>query len=328
MTQLEKAKLKYKNSKNNQIVYNGKTFRDFLVECYLNYSPASYGKYIQKKLETELSDKYIYLLRNEEKNNCGDLRFEFPNPYYLDFKHENKLYYELDTPASFKPITKNWEFKVSYLGKNSHYTIRNLRPYQELNGGYLLCFVDCENDFKEEFYLVDYWVFQRFFTLTHMNGTKDKHYGDGFENYGLTLKKGSEQHYILKRYNSLKGTELSDVISYFENLKMEIREEFCKTEECKKFVGELLESVAEVRVNFLPDFLKKDDFKETLDNLIKQIKSEYNKVVDIKSTYYGFNSSQLLFSVKDRIAGWDYVDEITEKYSNYFSRVFKSSERY
>jgi hypothetical protein len=319
MTILDKAKVKFNNSRQNEILYNGKPFREFLAECYLNYSPASYGKYIQKKLELELYDQNVYTVRNMEKDNCGDIRMEYPSPYGFVYQHPNELYYELDTPYGINPLIMNWEFKVSFLGKTSNYTIRNLRPYQELNGGYILCFVDCENDFKEEFYLVSYEVFQRYFTLTHMNGTKDKHSKDGFENYGLSFKKNSNSHYILKRHNNLNGTKLSDLISYCQNLTKELRGEFWNTEQCRTYVSGLMEKVVEVKVRFMLDFMNQDDFKEKVEILIKEIKSEYDKILDIEMTSYGH---QLLFKVKDKIAGWDYVDAITEKYDKYFSRVF------
>jgi hypothetical protein len=104
-----------------------------------------------------------------------------------------------------------------------------------------------------------------------MNGTKDKHSENGFENYGLTFKKNSSLHYILKKYNTLEGTELSNVLSYFEKEKYDAYNEFWETGECKKCVTELMDGVANVYVKFSNDFTKQDNFEETVDILINQI---------------------------------------------------------
>lgn len=227
MTQLELAKDRFERNKYNSDLDYDKSFREFVIDCYLNYGPSSYGVYIQKKILLTLQSNKINIDSICQKENRGDFRLN------LNFQHVLKISGNDIFPSMSYGLfnsRKHFEFKSSYLGKNGGYTIRNIRPYQDIDGGYLLCFIDCENDFKEEFYLVDYEVIENIFNLSHMNGVSTQHKKGGFVNYGASFYKNSFEHFRLGLYSKLDGKDLNAVISYFNKLENDFVD-VCKTSE-------------------------------------------------------------------------------------------------
>jgi len=184
MDKLQMAKKRF-NTKNLEPDYRV-DFNEFILNCFLEHSPSSYGK----------------------------------------LKYALQKYYEI---------------KCSYLGKNGCYSLRNIRPYQNIDGGYIICFIDCENDFTPEFYLVDFSVIAIYFKMSHMNGVSSEHKDGAFLNMGVTIKKGSDNHYVLKYYNKLDGTKLGDLISYFDKKRSEMEIQFFQNEEYHSEVAEYRE---------------------------------------------------------------------------------------
>jgi len=232
MTKLELAQSKfYKRKETNPPYYN--TLQEFVIDCFLDYSPSSYGKYIQEKIIRSCSNGGVFLKGISDKENRGDCELVYPYDTLNNVYEKNgKEYYFTWNPSEKFKIKENYEIKVSYLGKNDNYTLRNLRPYQNVVGGYIICLIDCVSDFEPNFYLVNELVIFQHFSLSHMNGVLSEHQNNqGFENYGVTIGKNSLNHDILIENNKLKGTTLNDLISYLNERYDEMKDEFFKNKE-------------------------------------------------------------------------------------------------
>jgi hypothetical protein len=244
MTKLQLAQSKFYKRKETNPPYH-LTLQEFVIDCFLDYSPSSYGKYIQEKIIKSCINEDVDIKRISDKDNKGDCELVFPistlNNFYI--KDGKKVPFTW-TPSEKFIIRKNYEIKVSYLGKNNCYTLRNIRPYQTVSGGYIICFIDCDMDFEPNFYLVDESVIFQNLTLSHMNGVGSEHTNQSFENYGASIGNGSHSHDILKEHNRLKGTTLGDLISHLKENQEGMKTEFLKrkdelliefNEKCERF---------------------------------------------------------------------------------------------
>jgi hypothetical protein len=213
VTKLELALERFMNSKGKSVPYH-LDFNDFILECYLGYPPSAYGKYLEKKIIQEVG-RLLSIPESENRGDCeirvnasrGSLLMDDGSVYVYTHNHKSNFY-----------RTKNFEIKITFLGKNNHYVLRNLRPYQNIDGGYIICLIDCENNFVPEFYLVDFDVIQQYMTLSHMNGSKSIHQDSNFENFGCSFEKFSVQHYLLSVNNKLQGNSLEDLKTYIDEL--------------------------------------------------------------------------------------------------------------
>ena len=239
MDKLQMAKKRF-NTKNLEPDYRV-DFNEFILNCFLEHSPSSYGKYLQKKIIMEIEK--FGVLEIPEKLNQGDCKLYFyPEDVYDCTLVNKERYFRFVHPQLLKyALQKYYEIKCSYLGKNGCYSLRNIRPYQNIDGGYIICFIDCENDFTPEFYLVDFSVIAIYFKMSHMNGVSSEHKDGAFLNMGVTIKKGSDNHYVLKYYNKLDGTKLGDLISYFDKKRSEMEIQFFQNEEYHSEVAEYRE---------------------------------------------------------------------------------------
>jgi hypothetical protein len=112
----------------------------FIAWCYINLNPASYGLQIQKyichlKLKLKELDKSLCL---------GDFLFS----------------------------NTSGEFKATFLSKDNCYNFTHLRQWQ-MYKYYMLCMIDCDNDFTPEFYLITKEDMGKF-NLEYMNGTTEE----------------------------------------------------------------------------------------------------------------------------------------------------------
>lgn len=232
MTKLQLAQSKFYKRKETNPPYH-LTLQEFIIDCFLDYSPSSYGKYIQDKIIGSCCSGGVFLKRVSDKANKGDCEMVYPI-HSLDnvYEKNGKKHYFTWNPSEKFRIKENYEIKVSYLGKNNNYTLRNLRPYQNVVGGYIICLIDCVSDFEPNFYLVDESVIFQHFTLSHMNGVGSEHqHNQGFENYGISIGDGSHSHDILKEHNRLKGTTLENLVSFLNERYIEMKDEFLKNRE-------------------------------------------------------------------------------------------------
>jgi len=212
-TKLELAIERFQNSKNNDVPYH-LPFNDFILECYLGYSPSAYGKYLEKKIIQEVDR----LLEVPESENCGDCEIRVYASRGNLLMDDGKVFVYTHNHWSKYSRIKSFEIKVTFLGKNNHYRLRNLRPYQNIDGGYIICLIDCVNNFQPTFYIVDFDVIQQYMTLSHMNGSKSVHKTSNFENYGCTFEKYSIEHHLLRMNNKMGGDSLEDLKAYIGEL--------------------------------------------------------------------------------------------------------------
>lgn len=251
MTKLEMAN-EWFYSRNCEPDYRLK-FHEFVCDCS-KYYPASYGKYLEKRIIMEISKFGVSGI--PDKLNQGDCKLYFsPKDLYectwiktLEKGSHFRFYH----PDLLKfALSLNYEIKCSYLGKDGNYSIRNIKTYQIIDGGYIICFIDSKNDFIPEFYLVDYIVFEEQFKMSHMNGVSSEHKNGKFKNMAVTIAKGSDNHYILKYNNKLNGTKLEDLISYFDKKSSEMEIQFYQNEE---YQSELNQH-REMHYNYVDDWV-------------------------------------------------------------------------
>lgn len=156
------------------------SLEDFICSSYLKLPPCSYGANIQERLRQELNVEKV-----KASFNMGD----------------------------FKVRDKYFELKVSFLSNKNHsFNITHIRTWQRINY-YLICFIDCENNFTPNFYVIDKQSINKF-RLTPMNGTPQSN-GHNFNiEMRTTVKNKSEQMRILKNANLLRDTSLQSLKSF------------------------------------------------------------------------------------------------------------------
>lgn len=259
MTRLEQALEKY-NSKGEPINFR-LPFEEFIYECYNKHNPSSYGGYIQKRIEQELLQNGINILSISSVEDRGD--FEIYVQHKIPFENNLKI---------------NFEIKTSFLGKTDGYTIRNIRPYQKLSGGYVLCLIDCSNNFNIEFYVVDYKTLTSYLNMSHMNGTSSQHKEEGFQNYGTGFHRDSYSFDMIKKHSKIKGNTLEDLISYFKGLQKKMFDDMMVSEEVIQYKKNRLFQYEEF---FLRDEFLEDEFHESYEKSFKHLNSynEYKEIV-------------------------------------------------
>lgn len=165
-----------KFNSNKEVDYN-LSLHDFICDSYVKLQPCSYGAQIQERLRRELSVDKVHA-----SENIGD------------FKNKDKYF----------------ELKVSFLSsKNYSFSLTHIRPWQHINY-YLICFIDCEDNFKPNFYVLDKHTINKF-KLTPMNGTPVSNSGNFNIDMRTTIKKDSEQMRILQKSNKLSDTSIDSL---------------------------------------------------------------------------------------------------------------------
>lgn len=172
-----KATEKYNRNKDIDMSLD---FIDYVCECYVKLNPCSYGKKIENKIKSIINVEGV-----KAKHNLGD----------------------------FKYIDRYGEIKVTFLSADKVYHITHIRTWQKFDY-YLLCMIDCENNFTPNFYLIPKYVIDKL-SLTPMNGTKDSNMDNKNVEYRVTFKKDSPQHKILMRYNLLGDSSYGSLVKYF-----------------------------------------------------------------------------------------------------------------
>lgn len=207
---------------------------DFLLKLYIRCDPASYGKKFTKKLKLDAYDKNYDFSNICDSGDSGDILMSFKyfiNSCELGFK---VITYARGTKTKIVPIYKldnipfkKIEVKISYLGISDNYSIKNIRPYQDFDY-FLLCFVDCTDNFKQIFVLVNkIFITENInITLTPEHGTKKTNEHNKKMGYGTCFDKNSHKFEYIKENNLLKGTNYSDVIDFFENESISLKNQF------------------------------------------------------------------------------------------------------
>lgn len=270
MEKLERAINKFKNKNNLSLNYKV-PIDEFILDCYLNCDPSSYGSYIQKKVELDCINNKIDIVSISPKENRGD--FEILTRYSYDYNSD----FEFEEVPDYDIPVVNFEFKSSFLGKTNGYTIRNIRPYQKIYGGYVICLIDCQDDFRKEFHLVSYETLSVIFNMTHMNGISSQHNGDGFKNYGVSFRKNSDEHKSLKRHSKLNGSTIEDLMSYLKTAQLNLRESIMNSPEVIKYMDGIIYKHG-ICFNKLSCY---DENKKIFNDVALILKNKYKRLVDI-----------------------------------------------
>jgi hypothetical protein len=182
--ELRNAIEKYNDSKKTTISLT-LDFHHFILSCYNRLKPCAYGGFIQKKIAYEIGGLNISANKNK-----GDIVLK--DTYY--------------------------EVKTSFLGKSGCYRLTHIRSWQDFNY-YLICFIDCENDFKPELYILEKSVINNL-SLTPMNGTGLANSSNVNIDNSVSVKKNGNLHQLIKENNLLSGTDIKDLIEFSKTNKL------------------------------------------------------------------------------------------------------------
>jgi hypothetical protein len=177
---LHLAKQKFEQS--NDVDFN-LSLDDFIADCYVRLKPCSYGIRIQQKIVSDLN-----LISIQPSENIGDAVIG----------------------------KKRLEIKVTFLDKKNSYHLTHLRMWQKFQY-YLFCFIDCENNFTPEFYVVDKYVLNKI-KMTPMNGTKESNSDNINIELRSTVKKNGDAHKLFIKENKLRGCTFEDLKNFSDKI--------------------------------------------------------------------------------------------------------------
>jgi len=190
----------------------------FICDC-VGLLPASYGPLIQNKVINDL--KAIGVKSDEER---GDFR-------------KNKTYFE---------------FKSSFLSKGITYSITNIRKWHNFDF-YVLCFIDVENNFTPNFYVIKKTDIDSF-AQRGMNGTVESNMTNTNVGMRVTFNIKSNEFERFKSMNLLKDNTFNSLFEFVDSFKMKKD----KPESFKfKFLSQKFDSdnTTENYINFLKFFM-------------------------------------------------------------------------
>ena len=161
------------------------SIEDFICQCYVNLTPNSYGKRVEERIRQEID-----VVRVPQSKDLGDYK-------------ASRMYIEC---------------KVSYCSrKKNTYNITHIRPWQMFNY-YLLCFVDCDDNFRPHYYLVNKHVIHKM-KLGYMNGTPKSNLNNHNVEYRVTINKNSDKMKSIIKGNLLEDTSLESLKKFIDSLK-------------------------------------------------------------------------------------------------------------
>lgn len=174
---LQEAKDKRKSNK--KIDYNVNLY-EFICQCYIKLNPNTYGTYMENAITNLLRAKKM-----KKGDELGDIAIG----------------------------GKYYEVKTSYLGQSGDtYTITHIRQWQKFNY-YLLCFIDCDNDFTPHFYVLNKNV-MNMIKVDNMNGTSNSNIDNTKVEKRVTIKVGSDNHRVIVEHNKLKDTTFDSLCDF------------------------------------------------------------------------------------------------------------------
>lgn len=171
---------KIKASESKEVNYN-RQMTPFVAECYLKLSSGARGMHIETKILSDLK-----LKRTDRKKLAGD----------------------------FKSNGNNFEIKTSYLNTDSkQFNVVHIRPWHNIDY-YIICLIDCDENFKQDFYVVPKNIVNVELGATYMNGTREDNEQNTNSELRTSFKKNSLKHLILKRHNVLEDTTYESMIKF------------------------------------------------------------------------------------------------------------------
>jgi hypothetical protein len=224
-----------KRFKNKNSVYHEDyklPMEEFILHVYINSDPACYGKQQCKKLIKDLERSMkTNVFTVGDSADKGDIAFMYPTFDSLIGKcffedTENKQFYYL-SPSNPCVKTLYYENKLTFLGKNGGFTIRNLRYHQNIDG-YIITTVDCEDKFKIEYFVLSKEdLFDNCaLTFSYMNGTKKVNNENKIVGVGTQFKKNSYHHKLIRMNNKLEDTTYSSLVKFLTLENKRLKKEF------------------------------------------------------------------------------------------------------
>jgi hypothetical protein len=313
---LQQAKERY-NIKNNLNEDDYKlSMGNFILRIYNMCDPATYGKALTTKINMDNPDE-LYVV--SDGDDIGDLCLTYPriNHYDNEFRittgisggpYSMKLDFNKEVKKSFI------EGKMSYLGgKSKGYTVRNIRIYQNFDY-FLLCLVDCDNDFKSTFIIVDKkTITEGEINLSVMNGTKKSNKKNKNMGRGFAFKKNSRIHKYLLDNNKLKnGCDYKDCINFIKNERLRLKSEFWNWDNHlskNKWLKNLIKTKEQFGVMFLNTASGKDISNDCMMNKISLLNKNGWKLINDRNTWKcpEGSISDLIGEYYDMSVAYDFV---------------------
>jgi len=169
-----------KATESKEVNYN-RQMTPFVAECYLKLSSGARGSHIETKILSDLK-----LKRTDRKLLSGD----------------------------FKSNSNNFEIKTSYMNTDSKmFNIVHIRPWHDIDY-YVICLIDCDENFKQDFYVVPKNIVNVELDATYMNGTREDNEKNIYSELRTSFKKNSSKHNILKENNVLDDTTYESMVKF------------------------------------------------------------------------------------------------------------------
>ena len=177
---------KDKRASNKKIDYNV-NLQEFICQCYVKLNPNSYGFYMEDAIT-----KILRATKMKASDGLGDISI----------------------------AGKYYEVKTSYLTQSGDsYNITHIRPWQNINY-YLLCFIDCDNDFTPHFYVINKNIINMM-KLSYMNGTPNSNMDNLNIELRASVKIDGHNHKVIVKHNQLKDTTINSLFNFINEQKKE-----------------------------------------------------------------------------------------------------------
>jgi len=158
---------------------------DFICQAYVNLAPNAYGSHIEEYIRMRLDA--IKILASQD---MGD----------------------------FMVTRKYFEVKASYLTQNNDsFNITHIRQWQNFDY-YLLCFVDCDDNFTPHFYVIHKDIVNGI-KLNFMNGTPKANIDNTNIEMRATLKRNSDGSKLVSKNNLLKDTTFESLQEFISDIR-------------------------------------------------------------------------------------------------------------
>lgn len=177
---------KEKRDSNKKIDYRV-NLHEFICQCYVKLNPNSYGFYMEDAIT-----KILRATKMKASDGLGDISI----------------------------AGKYYEVKTSYLTQSGDsYNITHIRPWQNINY-YLLCFIDCDNDFTPHFYVINKNIINMM-KLSYMNGTPNSNMDNLNIELRASVKIDGHNHKVITKHNLLKDTTINSLFNFINEQKKE-----------------------------------------------------------------------------------------------------------
>lgn len=264
---------------------------EFILENYNACDPSSCGNNIQKKI---ISDNSHILNKVSGKDNIGDFNIQYPNPMILVINGWIQKW-NIDNCI----VSHFFEAKSSYSNPFNICGIKNIRFYQDVNL-YVICLVDCENDFKEHFFVVSKQNLMNNFTISQMFGTKEVNLGNKNLTHSISFNV-NDGISKLSKINILKNSSFDELNLFLFKFKVYLRHKFFESNKPLELYNTLSGTISDKKlVNYqlyetqilLEDYVKWIKFYDPNILNFTEMKDAYNQCKYIKDRNFAIQGYQ------------------------------------